>query len=237
MLTLDKLHAGYGPIKAVRGVSLTVEQGELVGMIGVNGAGKSTTLLTIAGVMAPTQGTITLKGESVAGLPPEDMVRKGVALVPEERRILGRLTVEENMLLGAAIHRNDRARVQQDLANMYERFPILGERRTQMAGTLSGGEQQQLAIARGMMSGPDLLLLDEPSLGLAPILVDEIFHMVVELRELGVTILLVEQNVDRTLDVADRVYLMDTGQVQFAGAPAELRERVDVAEAYLGIIH
>ena len=237
MLILDNMHAGYGPIKAVRGVSLDIKQGELVGMLGVNGAGKSTTLLTISGVMAPTEGDILFNGESIAGLAPEDIVRKGIALVPEERRILGRLTVEENMLLGASIYREDRALVHQTLEDMYGRFPILGERRGQIAGTLSGGEQQQLAIARGMMSRPKLLLLDEPSLGLAPILVEEIFQMVVQLRELGVTILLVEQNVDRTLDVADRVYLLDTGQVQFEGTPAELRSRVDVAEAYLGIAH
>jgi branched-chain amino acid transport system ATP-binding protein len=237
MLVLDNVHTSYGAIKAVRGVSMRVERGQLVGVIGVNGAGKSTTLWTIAGVLTPVQGAITLNGESIVGLAPEAIVRKGIALVPEDRRILGQLTVEDNMLLGAAIYRSERARVQEELTKMYARFPILSERRSQLAGTLSGGEQQQLAIARGMMSCPNLLLLDEPSLGLAPILVEEIFEMIMQLRELGVTIVLVEQNVGRTLDIVDYVYLMDSGKVQFEGTPAGLRARVDVSETYLGITH
>jgi branched-chain amino acid transport system ATP-binding protein len=204
-----------------------------VGLIGVNGAGKTTTLLTIAGVLKPAQGTIAFQSRSLVGLPPEEIVRKGIALVPEGRRIFPGLTVEENLRLGGAI-RTDRTQVQRDLDEICTRFPILGERLKQPGGTLSGGEQQQLAIARGLMSRPSLLMLDEPSLGLAPILVEEIFRLVATLRETGVTILLVEQNVERTLEVADRAYLLNTGRVEFEGPTEELRRRVDIVSAYLG---
>lgn len=233
MLVLEDIHLRYGAIAALRGVSLRVDKGEMVGLIGVNGAGKTTTLMTIAGVLKPTRGTITFEGDSIVGRSPEDIVRKGIALVPEGRRILPGLTVEENLRLGAAI-RTDRAAVQQDLEEMCTRFPILGQRFKQPGGTLSGGEQQQLAIARGLMSRPSLLMLDEPSLGLAPLLVEEIFQLVAQLRETGVTILLVEQNVERTLEVADRTYLLNTGRVEFEGSAEELRSRVDIASAYLG---
>ena len=233
MLVLKDLHVRYGAIAALRGISISVEQREMVALIGVNGAGKSTTLMTIAGVLKPTQGTITFEGQSIVGQSPEEIVRQGLALVPEGRRIFPGLTVEENLRLGAAI-RSDRAAIQQDIDEMCTRFPILGERLNQAAGTLSGGEQQQLAIARGLMSRPSLLMLDEPSLGLAPILVEEIFELVAQLRETGVTILLVEQNVERTLEIADRAYLLNTGQVEFEGPVEELRRRVDVVSAYLG---
>ena len=232
MLVLEDVHVRYGAIAALRGISINVEQGETVALIGVNGAGKSTTLMTIAGVLKPTQGTITFAGQSIVGRSPEDIVRKGLALVPEGRRVFPGLTVEENLRLGAAI-RPDRAAVQRDIDEMCTRFPVLGERLNQAAGTLSGGEQQQLAIARGLMSRPSLLMLDEPSLGLAPMLVAEIFELVAQLRETGVTILLVEQNVERTLEIADRAYLLNTGQIEFEGPAEELRKRVDVVSTYL----
>jgi branched-chain amino acid transport system ATP-binding protein len=233
MLVLENVHVRYGAIAALRGVSLHVEEGEIVGLIGVNGAGKSTTLMTIAGVLQPFEGTLLFEGESIVGCSPEDIVRKGVALVPEGRRIFPGLTVAENLRLGALI-RSDRSEVQRDLDEMCRRFPVLADRLGQVAGTLSGGEQQQLAIARGLMSRPSLIMLDEPSLGLAPRLVEEIFDLVAQLHETGVTILLVEQNVERALEIADRAYLLNTGTVEFDGAARELRERVDFASAYLG---
>jgi branched-chain amino acid transport system ATP-binding protein len=230
---LHDVYVRYGAIAALRGVSLRVEQGEIVGLIGVNGAGKSTTLMTIAGVLQPRGGTIEFRGESIVGSPPEEIVRKGIALIPEGRRIFPGLTVEENLRLGGSI-RSDRSAVQRDLEEMCQRFPVLADRLSQAAGTLSGGEQQQLAIARGLMSRPTLLMLDEPSLGLAPQLVDEMFQLVAQLHATGVTILLVEQNVERTLDIAGRVYLLNTGEVEFEGMASELRERVDFESAYLG---
>lgn len=233
MLVLDNVHVRYGAIAALRGVSLHVEEGEIVALIGVNGAGKSTTLMSITGVLQPTKGMIFFKDEPIVGCPPEDIVRKGIALVPEGRRIFPSLTVNENLRLGASI-RSDRAEIQRDLDEMCQRFPVLHDRLGQAAGTLSGGEQQQLAIARGLMSRPALLMLDEPSLGLAPQLVDEIFQLVAQLHKTGVTILLVEQNVERTLKIADRVYLLNTGEIEFEGAARDLRERVDFVSAYLG---
>jgi branched-chain amino acid transport system ATP-binding protein len=227
------VYVRYGAIAALRGVSLRVEQGEIVGLIGVNGAGKSTTLMTIAGVLQPRGGTIDFRGESIVGSPPEEIVRKGIALIPEGRRIFPGLTVEENLRLGGSI-RSDRTAIQRDLDEMCQRFPVLADRLSQAAGTLSGGEQQQLAIARGLMSRPTLLMLDEPSLGLAPQLVEDMFRLVAQLHTTGVTILLVEQNVERTLDIAGRVYLLNTGEVEFEGMASELRERVDFESAYLG---
>jgi branched-chain amino acid transport system ATP-binding protein len=233
MLVLEDVHVRYGAIAALRGVSINVEQGEMVALIGANGAGKTTTLMTIAGVLKPTQGTITFAGQSIVGQSPEDIVRQGIALVPEGRRIFPGLTVEENLHLGAAI-RNNRAEIQRDIDEICTRFPILGERLKQPGGTLSGGEQQQLAIARALMSRPSLLMLDEPSLGLAPRLVAEIFELVAQLRETGVTILLVEQNVERTLEIVDRAYLLNTGQVEYEGPADDLRKQVDIVSAYLG---
>jgi branched-chain amino acid transport system ATP-binding protein len=233
VLILENVQVRYGAIAALRGISLRVEKGEIVGLIGVNGAGKTTTLLTIAGVLKPAQGDIVFKGNSIVGQSPEDIVRQGIALVPEGRRIFPGLTVEENLRLGAAV-RADRGAIQRDIEEMCTRFPILGKRFNQSGGTLSGGEQQQLAIARGLMSRPALLMLDEPSLGLAPILVEEIFELVAQLRETGVTLLLVEQNVQRALEIADRAYLLSTGRVEFEGVAQELRTRVDLASAYLG---
>lgn len=233
MLVLENVHVRYGAIAALRGVSLHVEQGEIVGLIGVNGAGKSTTLMTIAGALHPFQGRILFRDVPIVGCPPEDILRKGISLVPEGRRIFPDLTVEENLQLGASI-RSDRLEIKRDLDKIFDLFPILAERIKQAAGTLSGGEQQQLAIARGLMSRPALLMVDEPSLGLSPLLVDEIFKLMVQLRETGLTLLLVEQNVERILEIADRAYLINLGMVEFEGPAKELRERVDFISAYLG---
>lgn len=233
MLAVSDLHVRYGAISALRGMSLTIEKGEIVALVGVNGAGKSTLLMTIAGVLQPTSGSITFRGDRIVGRAPEAIVRNGIALVPEERRIFPRLTVEENLRIGAAIQ-SDRMAVRHDMQEMYERFPILGERRRQLGGTLSGGEQQQLAIARALMSRPVLLMLDEPSLGLAPLLVEWIFELIQQLHETGVTILLVEQHVQRTLEISDRAYLIETGRIQYEGLAQDLQERVDIVSSYLG---
>jgi branched-chain amino acid transport system ATP-binding protein len=233
MLTLEDVHASYGAIVALRGVSLQVQEGEMVALVGVNGAGKSTLMAIIAGVLRPTRGAIAFQGCSLVGLSPEDIVQRGVALVPEGRRIFPTLTVGEHLRLGAAARR-DRAGIQRDIEDMCARFPILGKRFHQAGGTLSGGEQQQLAIARALMSQPRLLMMDEPSLGLSPILVDEVFAMISQLHASGVTILLVEQNVERTLDIVDRAYLLNTGRVEHHGTPGQLRSQVDIAGAYLG---
>lgn len=233
MLGLEEVYAGYGSINALRGISLEVAEGELVALIGVNGAGKTTTLSTIAGVLKPSGGRITFRGAAIAGQTPEDIIRQGIALVPEGRRIFPTLSVGENLRLGAAI-RTDRAGIQQDIEAMCQRFPILGQRFNQPGGTLSGGEQQQLAIARALMSRPKLLMLDEPSLGLAPIIVEAMFELIRQLHQSGVTILLVEQNVERTLQIVDRAYLLNLGHIEHSGSATELRQRVDIAKAYLG---
>ena len=233
MLSVEHIHARYGAITALRDVTINVQDGELVALIGVNGAGKTTVLSSIAGVLKPVSGDITFKGDTITGQSPEQIIRKGIAMVPEGREIFPSLTVEENLKLGAYI-RKDRIEFKRDLEEMCERFPILGERIHQPGGTLSGGEQQQLAIARALMSHPTLLMLDEPSLGLAPSLVDQIFELVIQLHEMSVTILLVEQNVDRTLDIADRAYLLRTGQVAMEGTANQLRQQVDIESIYLG---
>lgn len=233
MLVLDNVHVSFGPIVALRGISLSVQEKELVALIGTNGAGKSTALSTIAGVLKPTQGAITFQGESILGLPPEKIIRQGIAMIPETREIFPGLTVMENLLLGAYI-RKDRAEFKRDLDKMIALFPILGERLNQDADTLSGGEQQQLAIARALMSHPKLLLLDEPSLGLAPTLVNHVFELVALLHAEGMTILLVEQNVNQTLNISDRVYLLKMGQVEAEGPPDLIRKHVDVESVYLG---
>jgi branched-chain amino acid transport system ATP-binding protein len=233
VLSLQNVHTRYGAIKALRGISLEVRQAELVALIGVNGAGKSTALATIAGVLRPVEGTITFLGESIVGRPPEHIASKGISLVPEGREILASLTVEENLRLGAFVRRN-RQEYLKDLEENFALFPILKERRHQLGGTLSGGEQQQLAIARALMSHPKLLMLDEPSLGLAPLIVDQIFDLIKGLHQRGVTILLVEQNVERTLEIVDRAYLLDTGTIQTSGTAAEVRSQVDIEGVYLG---
>jgi branched-chain amino acid transport system ATP-binding protein len=234
MLELHEIHARYGAITALRGVSITVSQGELVALLGVNGAGKSTTLGCIAGVMRPWQGRITLEGNSLIGKPPEQIARMGISLVPEGRDIFPSLTVEENLRLGAYI-RKQKGEYRRNLDEVFELFPVLKERIEQPGGTLSGGEQQQLAIARALMSKPRLLMLDEPSLGLAPALVDQIFELIASLHQRGVTILLVEQNVDRSLEIVDRAYLMNTGLIESQGTAEQLRTHADIAGIYMGI--
>lgn len=232
-MVLEDVHASYGSVVALRGISIRVEEGEMVGLIGANGAGKTTVLSTITGVLRASRGEIRFQGESLLGQVPEEVVRRGIGMVPEGRRIFPGLTVAENLRLGAAI-RSDRAGIQKDMDEMCQRFPILGERLHSSAGTLSGGEQQQLAIARALMCRPRLLMLDEPSLGLAPKLVESTFDLVAELRDMGVTILLVEQNVAKTLQIVDRAYLMRTGQIVAQGTAQDLRQVVDIKSAYLG---
>ncbi len=234
MLELRDIHARYGAVRVLHGISLNVRQGELVALVGANGAGKSTTLSTVAGVVKPNAGEIVFKGEAITGQTPEAIVRRGIAMVPENRDIFSALTVEQNLRLGAYI-RGDRAEYLRDLDQMFALFPILADRRTQAAGTMSGGEQQQLAIARALMSHPQLLIFDEPSLGLSPKLVDQVFALVHRLHREGMTILLVEQNVAQALNIADRAYLIRMGRVEATGTPQELRRTVDVESAYLGV--
>jgi branched-chain amino acid transport system ATP-binding protein len=234
MLELNDIHARYGAITALRGVSITVSQGELVALLGVNGAGKSTTLACIAGVLPPWQGSILFESGSIVGKSPEQIARLGISLVPEGRDIFPSLTVEENLRLGAYT-RSEKTEYQRNLDEIFNLFPVLKERLQQSGGTLSGGEQQQLAIARALMSRPRLLMLDEPSLGLAPALVDQIFELIARLHQRGVTILLVEQNVDRTLEIVDRAYLMNTGLIESQGTPQQLRTYADIEGIYMGV--
>jgi len=233
VLRVDNLQVRYGAIAALRGVSLRVEEGELVALIGVNGAGKSTTLSAISGIVKPVSGSIMFRDQSLIGKSPEAILRLGIALVPEGRDIFPSLTTEENLRLGA-FSRHNRSEYRSDLEEIFELFPILEERFHQIGGTLSGGEQQQLAIARSLMAHPKMLMLDEPSLGLAPTLVDQIFTLIPTLRLRGVTILLVEQNVDRTLKIADRVYLLNTGRVELEGSPEQLKSQTAIKDVYLG---
>jgi branched-chain amino acid transport system ATP-binding protein len=233
LLAVEGLTVGYGSVLAVRGVSLEVGAGEIVAALGPNGAGKTTLLRTLAGALKPRSGSIRFDGASLAGMTPEAVVRRGIALIPEGRHVFPKLTVEENLTIGG-ITRNDREELRDDAQRWLARFPILGERAGQMAGTLSGGEQQQLAVARALMSRPRLLLLDEPSLGLGPIFVDRIFELVTELRASGTTILLVEQNVHRALEIADRAYVLSVGSVVASGRTDGLIEG-ELERSYLGI--
>ena len=233
MLEVSNLQVRYGAVQAVQDVSLTVAGGELVTLLGANGAGKSSTIMAIAGAVKPAGGRITLAGEDVSTASPETMVRKGVATVPETRDVFPDLTVDENLTLGSYIRRSDRAGCDADRARMHEMFPRLKERASQPAGTLSGGEQQMLVIARAMMSRPRVLLLDEPSLGLAPTIVDRIFEMIAELKATGLTILLVEQNAHKALEVADRAYVLRLGTVERHASAAEIAAS-NLDAAYLG---
>jgi len=233
LLELENVGVSYGSIQAVRGVSLCVAQGEVVTLIGANGAGKSTTLRAISRLLKVRQGTIRFDGRDLGGLPPDQVVRLGVAQSPEGRQVLALQSVQDNLELGAYVRR-DRKEVSFDLARMYRLFPRLGERRRQMAGTLSGGEQQMLAIARALMSRPRLLLLDEPSLGLAPLVVLEIFSIIRDLNAQGVTILLVEQNAKLAMQHSTRTYLLEAGQIAFSGRSEELLADERVLRAYLG---
>jgi branched-chain amino acid transport system ATP-binding protein len=233
LLELTDLSVRYGAIRAVNNLHLRVEQGELVALVGSNGAGKSTTLSAIAGVHKPASGTIVFDGKPIHTRRSADIARQGIALVPEDRGIFPSLTIEENLRLGAYLLKDKKA-VEEELERAFGRFPILKERASQGAGTLSGGEQQQLAIARALISRPRLLMLDEPSLGLSPTLVDRMFEIIQQLHAEGVTILLVEQNVTRALDIADRAYLLTTGDLTASGTPQEIKESIDIAAAYLG---
>lgn len=233
MLELRDIHVYYGHIRALDEVSLRVNEGELVALIGSNGAGKSTTLKTISGLLHPRQGSILYQGEDITRAPTDRIVALGISHSPEGRRIFSGLTVRENLLLGAVARRNGPA-LNEDLDWVFSLFPRLKERLGQSGGTLSGGEQQMLAIGRALMSRPKLLLLDEPSLGLAPLVVERIFEVIRELKQQGKTILLVEQTVHQALDVADRVYVMETGHITLQGPAAELRHDPQVEQKYLG---
>ena len=236
MLKVRNLDAGYGRLRVLRGVSLHVKPGEIVTILGANGAGKSTLLDTIAGLIKLQAGEIEFGGEPATGVKPAAMVFRGCVLVPEGRQLFAPMTVEENLQLGAysQYKRGNRAAIAEGLARAYDLFPILAERRHQLAGTLSGGEQQMLAIARALMAQPRLIMLDEPSMGLAPLMVRNIFQIVVKLREQGNTVLLVEQNAKAALAIADRGYVLETGQVTLGGTASELLHNHDVQRAYLG---
>ena len=222
----------YGQIRALKGVALEVARGEIVALLGNNGAGKTTTLKTISGLLRPTHGSITLEGTPLTNVAPHEIVMRGIAHVPEGRRIFNRLTVRENLVMGAYTRRDER--IATDLDRAFALFPRLKERVTQVAGTLSGGEQQMLAIARALMLNPRLLLLDEPSMGLAPVLVEQIFDTIVDINHQGTTILLVEQNAAMALSIAHRGYVLETGSIVLAGSAAELSDNTDVRRAYLG---
>ena len=234
LLAVDHLTTRYGPIEAVRDVSIHVDEGEIVAVLGPNGAGKSTILASIMGLVHPAAGKVHFMGKDVTGFEPETMVRLGVGLVPEGRRLFKQLTVSDNLRLGAAT-RKDKAAAKNDLEAMFELFPVLKERRGQLAGLLSGGEAQQLAIARTMMTSPRLLCLDEPSLGLAPRLVDAVFELMRDLRARGYTILLVEQNALQVLEFVDRAYIIRTGRVQMDANAESLQDEKELLEAYLGV--
>jgi len=234
LLAVSDLGIQYGPVAAVRGISLAVGSGELVALVGPNGAGKSSLLSAIAGVVPSARGAIAWRGASLAGKSPEDILRLGIALVPEGRHIFSSMTVEENLRLGATI-RTDRDVIADEIERLFATFPVLRARYRQVAGRLSGGEQQQLAIARALLCKPTLLMLDEPSLGLAPIVIDQVYEILVRLRQQGVTILLVEQNAARALDTADRTYVLSAGLVRLSGTKDELLRSANFDAAYFGV--
>ena len=232
ILKVENINVYYGAIHAIKGVSLHVDEGEVVTLIGANGAGKSTTLQTVSGLLRSRTGSVEFCGENISKLPPHKIVERGLAQVPEGRRIFLQMSVLENLEMGA--YTRSGAGVDEDIERVYEQFPRLKERRRQIAGTLSGGEQQMLAIGRALMSRPKLLMLDEPSMGLAPILVEQIFDIIQSLHKSGTTILLVEQNAQMALSVADRAYVMETGVISLSGTGRELAESDQVKKAYLG---
>jgi len=231
MLRLANIHAGYGPIKALKGIDMEIHRGEIVSLIGNNGAGKSTSLMAISGILKSSSGSIILGDTDIAGLPPHRIVQMGISQVPEGRRIFPKLTVYENLQMGAFLGRGD---FKKSLENIYALFPILDERKKQFGGTLSGGEQQMLAIGRALMSNPDILLLDEPSLGLAPIMVSKIFKTIQEISSEGITILLVEQNARAALKLSHRGYVIENGSITLSGSSADLLGNEKVQHAYLG---
>ena len=232
LLRVDDIHVYYGSIHAIKGISFEVYEGEIVTLIGANGAGKSTTLNTVSGLLKPRSGLITFEGKGIVGIGASRIVGLGMALCPEGRRVFQQMTVRENLEMGGYSRPNDE--IPASLEDVFKRFPRLKEREKQVAGTLSGGEQQMLAMGRALMSKPKLLMLDEPSMGLAPILVEQIFDIIRELHSAGVTILLVEQNAQMALSVADRAYVLETGKITMSGNAAELLQNDDVRKAYLG---
>ncbi|WP_132547462.1 ABC transporter ATP-binding protein [Pectinatus cerevisiiphilus] len=233
MLKMDDVNVFYGAIHAIKGINLEVDQGEIVTLIGANGAGKSTTLRTISGLLKPKTGTITFEDKIISGQPAHKIVEFGISQVPEGRRIFANMTVMENLELGAYV-RTDKNGIKEDLKRVFKHFPRLAERKKQEAGTLSGGEQQMLAMGRALMSSPRLLLLDEPSMGLAPLLIKEIFEIIKDINKAGTTILLVEQNANMALSIANRAYVLETGKITLSGSAKELSNSEDVRKAYLG---
>ena len=233
MLKIDNIDVYYGAIHALKGISLTVNKGEIVTLIGANGAGKSTALRTISGLLKPKNGKISFEGQEITGVKAHEIVKLGISQVPEGRRIFTEMTVMENLDMGA-FTRKDKDGIKEDLAQVFKRFPRLEERRDQLAGTLSGGEQQMLAMGRALMSRPNLLLLDEPSMGLAPLLIKEIFHIIEDINKTGTTVLLVEQNANMALSIANRAYVLETGRITLAGDAKKLAASEDVRKAYLG---
>jgi branched-chain amino acid transport system ATP-binding protein len=234
VLSINDIHTFYGKIEALKGISVHVDEGEIVTLIGANGAGKSTTLKTISGLLTPRTGSIEFLGEKISGLKVHEVTAKGVIQVPEGRRIFPRMTVEENLGMGAFLRTKDPTGVKESMDWVFELFPRLKERRTQKGGTLSGGEQQMLATARGMMADPKLLMLDEPSMGLAPVVVEIIFETIMKLNQAGITILLVEQNAAMALQIANRGYVLETGNVALEGPGRELLVNEKVRKTYLG---
>lgn len=233
MLKINDINVFYGAIHAIKGASLEVNEGEIVTLIGANGAGKSTILRTISGLLKPKSGTIQFEGKEIAGMPAHEIVKTGISQVPEGRRIFAEMSVQENLELGA-FTRTDKAGIREDMDMVFERFPRLKERISQLAGTLSGGEQQMLAMGRALMSRPRLLLLDEPSMGLAPLLIKEIFAIIQDINKTGTTVLLVEQNANMALSIAHRAYVLETGRITLSGDAKELASSEDVRKAYLG---
>ncbi len=233
MLKIENLKVRYGMIEAIKGISFEVNDGEIVTLIGANGAGKTTTMHAISGLLKPAEGTITLDGQDLSKIPDYKILSLGLAQVPEGRRVFAQQTVEENLILGAYI-RKDKEGIQKQLEHVYELFPRLNERKKQLAGTLSGGEQQMLAMGRALMSEPKIILLDEPSMGLSPLLVKEIFHIIEDINKQGTTVLLVEQNAKMALAIADRAYVLETGKITLDGTGEELANDPRVQSAYLG---
>lgn len=233
MLVVDNINVFYGAIHALKGISVEVKEGEIVTLIGANGAGKSTTLRTISGLLRPKTGAVLFEGKNIATVAAQDIVKLGLSQVPEGRRVFAHMSVLENLELGAYT-RSDKAGIAEDMEKVFQRFPRLLERKSQLAGTLSGGEQQMLAMGRALMSRPRLLLLDEPSMGLAPLLVKEIFSIIQEINQAGTTILLVEQNAHMALSIAHKAYVLETGRITLSGPAAELAASEEVRKAYLG---
>jgi len=233
MLNIENINVYYGAIHAIKDISINVTEGEIVTLIGANGAGKSTTLRTVSGLLKPKSGKIDFEGKNIAGMAAQAIVKQGISQVPEGRRVFANMTVLENLELGAYI-RKDKAGIKEDMDSVFDRFPRLLERKVQLAGTLSGGEQQMLAMGRALMSRPRLLLLDEPSMGLAPLLVKEIFSIVKEINQTGTTVLLVEQNANMALSIAHKAYVLETGRITLSGDAKKLAASEEVRKAYLG---